>query len=119
MRCIKYLPSFLIGSILVFLFCWSLGWLPPSHVPYCYTNDAGNKECATYNIVLVAFWQIGKAFNWISPAITAIATAFIGIFTATIYYINKRQLAHTHTIERAYVRLSHCDLPLSFSSTED
>src|SRR5262249_9173643 len=52
---------------------------------------------------LIALWHIGKFLDHISPAVTAIATGFVGWFTYTIWRVNKNQLMHTRAIERAYL----------------
>jgi hypothetical protein len=39
--------------------------------------------------------------------VTALATAFIGGFTATLWGVNRRQGFDTRTIQRAYVKISH------------
>lgn len=77
--------AFLVGAMLILFVAWALGLLPTTYIEYCYDNQSGHKECATYHIALVAIWKIGKALNWVSPAITAIATAFIGVFTWTLW----------------------------------
>lgn len=45
----------------------------------------------------------GDGLNWISPAITAIATAAVAYFTWTIWRINSSQLQHSRAVERAYL----------------
>ena len=47
--------------------------------------------------------QIGKFLDAISPVVTAIASGVIAWFTATIWIINRRQLAHARRVDRAYV----------------
>src|SRR4051794_11264854 len=63
-------------------------------------------------VVLLEAWALGqiptyvqlaKFLDAISPAITAIATAVIALFTATIWVINRSQLAHGRRVDRAYV----------------
>lgn len=39
--------------------------------------------------------------------ITAFATAFIGLFTLTLWLVNRRQGLDARTIQRAYVKISH------------
>jgi hypothetical protein len=92
--------SFLIGAALVVLVAWALG-LFPAYVEYCYNDQTAHKECATYHIALVAFWQLGKALNWISPAVTAIATAFIGLFTWTLWQSNEKMWIATKISAKA------------------
>jgi len=45
--------------------------------------------------------------NTNSGAVTAIATLLIAIFTATLWYLSRQQIAITRAIERAYISLSH------------
>jgi hypothetical protein len=63
-------------------------------------------------VVLLEAWALGriptrvplvKFLDAISPAVTAVATAFIALFTATIFCINRSQLAHGRRVDRAYV----------------
>jgi hypothetical protein len=76
----------------VFLFClgllivvaWALGWIP-TYAEYCEQNpQTKHEECATYNIGLIAVWQIGKFLDAIAVPLTALATAAIGYFTYTL-----------------------------------
>jgi len=39
---------------------------------------------------LVAFWQIGKGLNWIAPALGAIATIAVAIFTRTLWLSSEK-----------------------------
>jgi hypothetical protein len=74
-----------------FLFClasliaaWALGWIP-TYVEYCEQNPhTYYKECASYNVTLVAVWQIGKILDAIAAPLTALATVAIGYFTYTL-----------------------------------
>jgi hypothetical protein len=63
-------------------------------------------------VVLLEAWALGriptrvqlvKFLDAISPAVTAIATVLIALFTATIWGINRSQLAHGRRVDRAYV----------------
>ena len=85
----RYILGFLIGAIPVMFAAWALGLLP-GHIEYCYDDQAGHEECATYNIALIAFWEIGKGLNWVSPAVTAIATGFIAWFTWTLWQSSEK-----------------------------
>ena len=81
--------GFLIGAALIVFVVWASGLLP-DYVEYCYDNQAGHKECATYYIAFVALWEIGKGLSWISPAVTAIATGFIAWFTWTLWQSSEK-----------------------------
>jgi hypothetical protein len=59
----RHVLGFFVGAALSLLAALALG-LIPTHAEY--------------------FWEIGKGLNWISPAITAIATGFIAWFTFTL-----------------------------------
>ena len=54
-------------------------------------------------VVLFTRVQLVKFLDVISPAVTAIATVLIAWFTATIWDINRSQLAHGQRVDRAYV----------------
>ncbi len=63
-------------------------------------------------VVLLEAWALGriptrvqlvKFLDAISSAVTAIATVLIALFTATIWGINRSQLAHGRRVDRAYV----------------
>jgi len=87
----------------VLLEAWALGRIP-TYVQHCEKSQhTGHEECAAYHISLFALLQIGKFLDAISPAVTAIASGVIAWFTATIWIINRRQLAHGRRVDRAYV----------------
>lgn len=81
-RFVRYAPSFLIGAFAVVVAAWSFGFLP-TEIKYCY-DDETNKDCPMHYAAFVALWQITKSLNWISPWITAAATALIAYFTLTL-----------------------------------
>jgi len=94
-----------------------LGWIP-TYAEYCEQNpQTYQKECATYNIFLVAIWQVGKALDATAPAITAIATGFIAWFTLTLKHATdrlwdagERQLSHlSETAQRQLRAYLHVD----------
>jgi hypothetical protein len=76
----------------------SLGLIQP-YANYCESNYANQYYCAAYEMMM-SFGTFVDAHN---GAITAIATAFIGLFTFTIWHVNNSQLAHAHQVERAYL----------------
>lgn len=82
--------AFFAGMVLVAVIAWASGVLPTS-APYCYADESGHKDCATYNIALIALWAMGKVLNSISSALTAIATLVIAAFTATLWIATSRQ----------------------------
>ena len=59
---------------------------------YCSKDEyTGAKECASYHIVLVAFWHFTKAANDYGVAITALATVFVAAFTGTLWWASAGQ----------------------------
>jgi len=72
--------------------------LPP-YGAYCESNYSNDYYCAAYGVA-VAF---GSWVDLHNGAVTALATIIIGIFTATLYFISKNQLTHSHQVERAYI----------------
>jgi hypothetical protein len=74
----------------------------PTHAEVCEITAVG-KHCASYNILFATALKAAKAVDHWSALITAIATGVIAWFTTTIWIINRRQLAHSHQVERAYI----------------
>jgi hypothetical protein len=77
--------------------------LIPSYAQNCEAQAANQYYCAPYEFVVTVV-AAAQIYNGL---ITAIATFAIAWFTWTIKGINNQQNAHTRTIERAYVKLSH------------
>ena len=79
----------ILGALLTV--AWALG-LFTSHAEICAKNpDTGQKECATYNIALVALWHVGEFLNYYGVAVSALATVAIAAFTYTLYRVTGRQ----------------------------
>jgi hypothetical protein len=78
MRTFRPIAVLILILAVVLLEAWALGQIP-THV------------------------QLAKFLDAVSPAVTAIATAVIALFTATIWVINRSQLAHGRRVDRAYV----------------
>src|SRR5665213_4461672 len=79
----------ILGALLTV--AWALG-LFTSHAEICGKNsDTGQKECATYNIALVALWHVGEFLNYYGVAVSALATVAIAAFTYTLYSVTGRQ----------------------------
>ena len=78
-----------------------------SQVPPCMVNPAEygdyyaqNNQCPTFHVFLyLDVFKKLSSHEWI----TAIATIIIAWFTGTIWSINRRQLVHSHNVERAYI----------------
>lgn len=61
-------------------------WLVPVYSDICEKSaNTGQKDCTAYHILTVILWHIGEFLNYYGVAITAISTAFIGLFTYTLY----------------------------------
>ena len=77
--------GFLFGGALILLTAWALGLVPTYH------------------------WQIGKALNWITPVVTALATIAIAGFTWTLWRSTDKLWAATQRsaiiAERALTQL--------------
>jgi hypothetical protein len=102
-RAAQAIAILLFVCVAVFLNAWALGYVP-TYAEYCHKSEhIGYEECATYHITLVALWHLGKFLDAIAPALTALATALIGWFTATIWVANKEQIRHNRQTERAYL----------------
>jgi hypothetical protein len=78
----------------------------------CWCQERSDLLILILAVVLLEAWALGqiptyvqlaKFLDAISPAVTAIATAVIALFTATIWVINRSQLAHGRRVDRAYV----------------
>jgi hypothetical protein len=52
-------------------------------------------------------WQVINFVDEYNGLFTALASALIGGFTATIWVVNRQQGFDTRTIQRAYVKISH------------
>jgi hypothetical protein len=102
-RTFRPIAVLILVLAIIYLEARALGRIP-AYVQYCENSQhTGHEECATYHVALFAFGQIRKFFDAISPAITAFATGFIALFTATIWAINRSQLKHGRQVERGYV----------------
>jgi hypothetical protein len=66
--------------------------LIPTYGEICSKNaETGQKDCAAYDIALVALWHLGEFLNYYGVAITAAATVAIGWFTATLWRATTEQ----------------------------
>lgn len=65
------------------LLCVGVLMLFPAYVEYA-CEDQTNKDCASYHVVLVALWKIGKALSD-AVFVTALSTAAIAGFTWTLW----------------------------------
>lgn len=96
----------------------SLSFLVPWYGEICQKNEySGAKECTTYHIALAAFWQIIKATNDYSGAITGIATILLVYVTYRLVYVAHEQSTTTRAQLRAYVFVNgQKDIPPVFDS---
>lgn len=75
----KYVLVFSVVAILILLISGAEGEITEQ------AKDACTKNCPAHNVVYVAVWYIGDFLNRWSSAIVALATAFVGAFTYTLY----------------------------------
>src|SRR5271154_3981891 len=71
---------------------FAASWLIPVYGEICSKDEYTNqKDCASYHISTVILWHIGEFLNYYGGAITAVATAAIGLFTYTLYKATTEQ----------------------------
>jgi len=88
---------------LVLVGMWALGWIP-TYAQYCeYNQYTEHEQCTSYHVVITTIRYVGWFLDVSAPALTALATAFVGWFTATIWWANKEQIRHNRQTERAYL----------------
>jgi hypothetical protein len=75
--------------------------------------------CSAQHVALSAARKSSEFLNYLSPALTALATAVIGVFTYFLYRATNGLLQHTRTIERAYVKLSHTSPGAAFDENQN
>jgi hypothetical protein len=92
----------LIGAALAFFVAQAIG-IVLTQIDYCSYHEANNNNCPAHYLVLIPLIWIIHHLEVVATIVTAIATAYIAKFTATIYSVNKSQLAHGRQVERAYV----------------
>ena len=96
--------TILLLLLALVLFVAGASVLFPSYAEICHqSNDATHKDCTKYHITLVALRYVVEMLNYYGVAVAAVATAFVGYFTYTIWTVNKNQLRHAREVERAYV----------------
>ncbi len=90
-----------VRSALLLLLVIAVGLFIPPYKSYCESAQANQKYCVVYETTaaLASFFD--------SNMITAIATAFIALFTVALFLNAKNQLAHNRSVQRAYVKMSH------------
>jgi hypothetical protein len=59
------------------------------------TSGAQHGHCPRYNFVLVGLWKITEIVNWLSPALTGIATVFLTVVTYMLVDLGKKQAETT------------------------
>jgi hypothetical protein len=81
-----------IVAVLIAIVALEVSLLTPYYGEICSKAANTNQEnCARYNLVLVVLCHIAEALNYISPALTAIATAVVGAFTYTLWRATSSQ----------------------------
>jgi hypothetical protein len=81
---------------------WWGSWDFPLEYQICGKGEAAH-DCESYNVFLFSARRLAETIDPWSVLITAIATGVVATFTATIYIINKNQLAHATIVERSYL----------------
>src|SRR5258707_1232518 len=98
MRKASQLVAFFLVALALFLVgLWALGWVPT------YMQNIASIISTSYHVTITAIRYIGQFLDAIAPALTALATVFIGLFTATIWQVNREQIRHNRQTERAYL----------------
>jgi len=59
----------------------------PIYSEYCQADSAGHNHCASYNFLLVLWWQIAKLFD--HDTINVVSTAVIALFTIALWRATK------------------------------
>ena len=84
-------------------------------------SGAQNGNCPRYNLLFFSLWHLTEITNWLSPALTALATIAVGYFTWTLWQSNEaagklaeRGQEHFRVTERAYVKMSHFSPGIEF-----
>jgi hypothetical protein len=73
--------------VLLLLLAWLASWTLGLSGQICNQQAATQQsECPSYNLVFVVLWHLIEIANWLSPALTALATIAIGYFTWTIWH---------------------------------
>jgi hypothetical protein len=102
-RAFRPIAVLILVLAIVLLEAWALGRIP-TYAKYCeYNQYTEHEKCASYHVTIVAIRYVAQFLDAIAPALTALATAFIGGFTATIWWANKEQIRHNRQTERAYL----------------
>ena len=68
-------------------------------------------KCALQQAGYVMLAKALDALNYVSPALTALATVLLGLFTYLLYKATSGLWHYTRTIERAYVKMSRSSPP--------
>lgn len=54
---------------------------------YCHKDNFEKEQCATYDVMLVFFWKIGKFLDEHNGAISAISGLIVAGFTGTLWWV--------------------------------
>jgi hypothetical protein len=127
-RAWRLIGSIVFAFMLLLLGAWMLG-LIPAESQYCeYNPYTDHEKCSAYQTPVVWIRYLGWVLDAATPALTAVATVAIGIFTRTLYKATtalksstdklweagERQLAHLEDTAqrqlRAYVFITNSGL---------
>lgn len=93
-----------VAAALIVVGLIGASFLIPAQKQICGKNPyTAQKECATYQITVAWIITAGEFLEYHAGAITALATAFIGVFTYTLNKNSKRQAELTEILERAFI----------------
>ncbi|HET9848471.1 MAG TPA: hypothetical protein VFR68_07960 [Candidatus Dormibacteraeota bacterium] len=93
----------ILGTLLLIV-ALEVSFLTPLNGEICTkTENAAQASCAPHNLVFVSIWRIGEALNYYGPAITALATVAIALFTLTLWVATNRQEVFNREDKRAFI----------------
>jgi hypothetical protein len=67
------------------------------------TVNASRENCAVHNLAVVVLGHVGEFLNYYGPAVTAIATVAIALFTLTLWVATDRQEVFNREDKRAFI----------------
>lgn len=92
------IAAFLVGVLVSSFF------VPAAYIEVCeHGAEDGQESCYVQHASLFFAIKAAELFNYLSPAIVAMATGAIGLFTYYLYKATSGMWAHTRTVERAYL----------------
>jgi hypothetical protein len=104
-----HLCAFVIaGALIGMILLWAVSSIFGLTGEICEkASGAQDGNCPSYNLLFSGIWHLTETANWLSPALTALATIAIGYFTWTLWRSGDRTGEHFRASERAYMLMSH------------